>query len=1127
MILHKAATSSKDNTVAAAPLRILVLLPVLDGNVLSKRKNMFDLFLRELFAALYGRVMRGEWEVDFLTFQSVAALRQELNTHSYHVMYLWGCGRLSGERAFWAFQNEATTEPVWLDVNVWISLLQEADGNWRIPFVITSFFPEMATSRSADFEAITHLLHRAGVPAIISTGQIKSCRSAIRFVNTCLQELYAGKPLKKAFRVAQTSLKRSEPSDVVPALAASHSGGPVLLQNEAPETLPIYWRKKRAAILKDGPVVFHARSRAAVPVSNLGWDLAPVMAHELRDAVYSLEVKNPVHIVGCPELTEELAGVLLKNFLQNHPEAIAFCFKESERSISDILDTLKNCLIEMGECKVVRIAEGIHNYLKQFIYLTSQLVYRRPVIFVFQNLDLMSPERGRRRLSGDNTPPFLELVHHLIRSCMAPCIVTTRPNGFAISGAARIMVKQGDFSQFLKYYLMLKGPRQLECRTPQSELWSNSRLSITRLERIFTACRGNPQTALAVIFGTARVPALAAQIENEESVPGGADPQKEVQVQASAPSALLDELLVALSPQEQALLGILSEFRVPVSVNAILQQFSPGQEAKEFASLLDDQLHRLAEYNLVRRELDRSINEYLYSLRPVFRKAVKNLCVKLAVLPFSHEAAGQYFYEHYETFKLPFTNVLEAYYHFAAAGNSKMATLAGGKIIQYLLKSEQYAPAEKYIRELISGRPKDNDYLTLLYYLGLAQYKSGQLHKSQKILKLGLRLAEKIPNFNIAMKLLYCLGEISLEQDNRAEAEEFFQKCLRLAHRGTGEDSTAAINYQLAKIEFKRGNSGLALKILDQCLEGAQQHHRDELIHKICQQVGEICLTLGLWDKSLQYYLNSMVLSQKSQNLPQYVCDLLKVGNLYTLMSQDKKAIEFYQKALVLAQGMGDFDLQCKVLGHLTELSERRNEFQLVVQYLTQLVQNYHHLGNPLAEGRTLLRLAKKLLKLRQNENALTVLLKSKKVLEKYPSATETSEACYLMGKLYKLQHQYEEAKTVLKACAHFAHRQGNYTRVALAICELSKVLYDQGRIRAAVTLLKEGVRLNRKHKDVLGEAIQLLNLAKIYGANGNRDPKTVRACYFRAKKLSRRLKSPKWQSEIQQFSAGNRTKSH
>ncbi len=1111
MILHKTNTGSTETTPVATPLRILVLLPVLDGNVLSKRKKMFDSFLQEIFTAMYCRVIQGEWEVDFLTFQSVAALRQKLNAHAYHILYLWGGGRCAGERAFWAFQNEATTEPVWLDAQVWIRLLQEADGSWRVPFVIASFFPETETSRSADFTEIIRFLHRAGVPAIISTGPTKSFRSAVRFVQLCLEEISAGNPVEAAFQAAQTARRHDTLGEDDSALATSHIPEPVLLQNDGSGRLAALWKKKAVSKLEDGPVVFPARSRTAVPLSLLVRDLAPVMAHELRDAVYSLEVKKSVHIAGCPEVTEGVAGALLQNFLQNHPEALAFCFRGSDRSVSDLLDTLKNCLLEMGKPKTVRIAEGIHNYLKQFIYLTSQLLYLRPVIMVFQNLDEMCPEWDPLLQLGGDIPPLVEIVLQISRGCTIPCIITTRPAGRVVAGAAHLQISQGDFSQFLKSSLMRSDPQPVADQVPPGGAEGKPRSPITRMERIFTACRGNPQAARAVLCATARFPG--------PKMPEDTAPQSEKRPRASSPPVQLNEVLLALSPQEQALLGILSEFRVPVSVHAVVQQFSPGEKAREFAALLEHQLQRLAGYHLIRHEEERSINEPMYHLYDVVRQAVKSLGDQLAVLPFSHAEAGKYYYEHFQRFTLSLTDLLEAYHHFSTAGDSRMATRIGRKIAHCLLKSEQYGPAEKWIRQLISARPQDSDRVTLLYYLGLATYKSGQWRKSLKILKLGIRFSERIPHTDLTVKFLYFLGEISLELKNWTEAELYFQKCRDLAPHGSGEISLPAIQYQWARIEFQRGNSALALKILDQCLVGAQKIQREDLIHKICQQVGEICCALRLWDKSLQYYQKSAQFSQKSQNLPQYARDLLTIGNLYTELGQDKNALEVYQKSLVMARDMGDSPLQCAILGHLTKIAERRNEFQLVVQYLTQMVQNYQQQGQPLAESRTLLRLGKILIRLRQNENALTVLVKSKEILEKYPFAPEASEACYLLGKLFKLFHQYEDAKNALKAGAYLAHRQGHFTRAALAICELSQMLYDQGRTGTAVSLLKKGVRLNRKHKDILGEAIQLLNLAKISGGNGNSDPKAVRAYYLRAKKLSRRLKSPRLQSEISQFS--------
>ena len=140
---------------------------------------------------------------------------------------------------------------------------------------------------------------------------------------------------------------------------------------------------------------------------------------------------------------------------------------------------------------------------------------------------------------------------------------------------------------------------------------------------------------------------------------------------------LFSQLLKLLEPRQQALLELLSHFRIPVQLYALQLQLS--EDFEDFPPILS----YLNDLTLVEISLDPELNTIYYYSSAIVKDLLGQAEAKTGLLPFSHQKAGNYHYHIYENIDESLTELEQAFYHFYQAENKTRIQTIGEKLTSF------------------------------------------------------------------------------------------------------------------------------------------------------------------------------------------------------------------------------------------------------------------------------------------------------------------------------------------------------------------------------------------------------------------------------------------------------------
>ena len=115
--------------------------------------------------------------------------------------------------------------------------------------------------------------------------------------------------------------------------------------------------------------------------------------------------------------------------------------------------------------------------------------------------------------------------------------------------------------------------------------------------------------------------------------------------------------------------------------------------------------------------------------------------------------------------------------------------------------------------------------------------------------------------------------------------------------------------------------------------------------------LGLIYSEIGLFEKSSEYYFQGLQLYEKSKNKKGIILSLNNIANSFADLQNKKKAIEFYNKSLKIAEASGDSLSMSMVLHNLGFLHIENNEYEQAEKDLRESIKLNVALNRELQTG--------------------------------------------------------------------------------------------------------------------------------------------------------------------------------
>ncbi len=212
------------------------------------------------------------------------------------------------------------------------------------------------------------------------------------------------------------------------------------------------------------------------------------------------------------------------------------------------------------------------------------------------------------------------------------------------------------------------------------------------------------------------------------------------------------------------------------------------------------------------------------------------------------------------------------------------------------------------------------------------------------------------------------------------------------------------------------------------------------------------------------------------------------LGNLglaYSQLSQVQKAIQYYEKALIISQGIGDIRREGTGLGNLGLAYSQLGQVQKAIELYQKSLTIAQEIGDIRGEGNHLGNLGLAYSQLGQIEKAIELYQKALTIAQEIGNRRGERNHLECLGSVYRDLGQVEKAIENYKKALAIAQETGDKRGEGTGLGNLGSVYSHLGQIEKAIENYKKALDIYKEIGDRRGEGALLGNIGTAYSQLG------------------------------------------
>ena len=263
------------------------------------------------------------------------------------------------------------------------------------------------------------------------------------------------------------------------------------------------------------------------------------------------------------------------------------------------------------------------------------------------------------------------------------------------------------------------------------------------------------------------------------------------------------------------------------------------------------------------------------------------------------------------------------------------------------------------------------------------------------------------------------LGLSFLETGEGREAIELFQTAVEIRQQENDKTLEVLTTQNLAGAYDSLGEFHQALTFSEKALHGWRELKRTDQLPQSLNNVGFAYERLGLWQQAIDYYQESLAIAGKAPKGVEAAI-LLNIGDLYSKLNDSSRALENYEKSLILHREINSRGDEANLLAHIGAVHISLNNPSEALKYLNQAKQIAEAdpaLNIPRIQAYTLLGLGEVFRRQGKLAEALNHFEGARKVAEAVGDRQQESDSLQKLGETHqalgdwlKAQESYDKA---------------------------------------------------------------------------------------------------------------------
>lgn len=208
--------------------------------------------------------------------------------------------------------------------------------------------------------------------------------------------------------------------------------------------------------------------------------------------------------------------------------------------------------------------------------------------------------------------------------------------------------------------------------------------------------------------------------------------------------------------------------------------------------------------------------------------------------------------------------------------------------------------------------------------------------------------SQSISRLNNSTSLLENKADSLSQQENYFVAIDLYENALK-QYKISGDYSRAGkILEKLANLYSYLDDYSSALNAYIEALKIAELHGNEQLLQSIYYNIGIFHLKLNNTDQALEYLFNSLDIINQSENMSQETqLDVyMALGTAYANKGINNSAIDYYNKALLMAEKYGNTQLRAGIFNNIGSIHMSEGDYQQAEKYFSlglDLFESIHH----------------------------------------------------------------------------------------------------------------------------------------------------------------------------------------
>lgn len=262
-----------------------------------------------------------------------------------------------------------------------------------------------------------------------------------------------------------------------------------------------------------------------------------------------------------------------------------------------------------------------------------------------------------------------------------------------------------------------------------------------------------------------------------------------------------------------------------------------------------------------------------------------------------------------------------------------------------------------------------------------------------------------------------------------------------------------------------------------------------QAVAQVTNQLGSVYFHYGRPEQAVQWFEKALNLAQQIEDRSTQINALINLGLVLMNTGKYERAAKSYEKVLELSRGIADPGLSAMVQQNLGILYFQWGKPDKSVEAYEKSIALRRKMGDAKWEAITLLNLGQVYSHMGKQDKALEAFETSQSMLQRMEQTKEIkigrAGALTRLAMVYTAKGQYAKAVESLEKCRSLAREFNDLKMQADALAQLANVSFYRGQYKEAARHGNDSLKLMTERNDQRGVASALTNLGILYSSIG------------------------------------------